>query len=229
VDYFIANSTHIAGKIKRLYGRASEVIHPPVDVDKFYISERREPFYLIISALVPYKNVQLAVAAFNELKLPLKVVGEGPLRRSLQKQAGSSIEFTGWVDDPRLAKLYAECEALIFPGEEDFGIVPLEAQASGRPVIAYDKAGVTESVVALDERRGGGAKPTGIFFPDATPASLIEAVRRYQAIRHLFDPASLRRHAAQFSRTVFKTRMEQFINARLLERRCSARQDAETV
>jgi glycosyltransferase involved in cell wall biosynthesis len=200
-----------------------------VDVDRFYISDRREPFYLIISALVPYKNVQLAVAAFNELKLPLKVVGEGPLRRSLQKQAGSSIEFTGWVDDPRLAKLYAECEALIFPGEEDFGIVPLEAQASGRPVIAYDKGGVSESVVALDERRGGGANPTGIFFPDATPASLIEAVRRYQAVKHLFDPLALRRHASQFSRAVFKTRMEQFINARLLERRSSARQNAETV
>jgi glycosyltransferase involved in cell wall biosynthesis len=229
VDYFIANSTHIAAKIKRLYGRASEVIHPPVDLDRFYISDRREPFYLIISALVPYKNVQLAVAAFNELRLPLKVVGEGPLRRSLQKQAGSSIEFTGWVDDARLAKLYAECEALIFPGEEDFGIVPLEAQASGRPVIAYDKGGVGESVVALDERRGGGANPTGIFFPDATPASLIEAVGRYQAMKHLFDPLTLRRHASQFSRTVFKTRMEQFINARLLERRSSARQNAETV
>jgi glycosyltransferase involved in cell wall biosynthesis len=229
VDYFIANSRHIAGKIERLYGRASEIIHPPVDVDKFYISDRREPFYLIISALVPYKNIQLAVAAFNELRLPLKVVGEGPLRRSLEKQASDNIEFTGWVDDARLAKLYAECEALIFPGEEDFGIVPLEAQASGRPVIAYAEGGATESVVVLDDRRGSGAKPTGIFFPDAMPASLIEAVRRYQTMRHLFDPESLRRHASKFSRAVFKTRMEQFINAKLLERRCSARQDAETV
>lgn len=229
VDYFIANSNHIARKIENLYGREAEVIYPPVDIDKFYVGQHLQTFFLIVSALVPYKNIQLAVTAFNELRLPLKVVGEGPLRRSLEKQAGDNIEFTGWVDDPRLAKLYADCEALIFPGEEDFGIVPLEAQASGRPVIAYDKGGVTESVVALDERRGGGANPTGIFFPDATPASLIEAVRRYQAVKHLFDPLALRRHASQFSRAVFKTRMEQFINARLLERRSSARQNAETV
>ena len=229
VGYFIANSRHIAGKIEALYGRSSEVIHPPVDVDKFYISERQERFYLIVSALVPYKKIQRAIAAFNEIRLPLKVVGDGPLRRSLEKQAGENIEFTGWVDDSRLAKLYAECEALIFPGEEDFGIVSLEAQASGRPVIAYDRGGVTESVVALDDRPGSGVQPTGILFPEATPASLIEAVRRYQAMKHLFDPAALRRHASQFARGVFKARMEQFINAKLLERRCSGRQDAETL
>ena len=229
VDYFVANSKHIAAKIKKLYCREADVIHPPVDLDKFYIGAGRGGFYLIVSALVPYKNIQLAVAAFNRLDMPLKIIGDGPLRRSLEKQASDNIEFTGWVDDSRLAKLYAECEALIFPGEEDFGIVPLEAQASGRPVIAYDKGGVTESVVALDDRRGSGVKPTGILFPEATPASLIEAVRHYQALKHLFDPAALRRHASQFSRGVFKARMEQFINAKLLERRCSVRQDAETL
>ena len=228
VDYFIANSTNIAGKIERLYGRASQVIYPPVDLDKFYISDRQEPFYLIVSALVPYKSIQLAIAAFNELKLPLKVVGEGPLRNSLERQAGENIEFTGWVDDARLAKLYAECEALIFPGEEDFGIVPLEAQASGRPVIAYAKGGCTESIIGLDDC-SNGAGPTGIFFSVATPRSLIEAVRRYQAIRQLFDPAALRRHASQFSRTVFKTRMEQFVNAKLQERASSAHQNAQAI
>ena len=218
VDWFIANSRHIAGKLENLYGRSSEVIYPPVDVDKFYISDRQEPFYLIVSALVPYKNIQLAVAAFSQLGLPLKVVGAGPLRKSLEKLAGANIEFVGWIDDARLAELYARCEALVFPGEEDFGIVPLEAQASGRPVIAYAGGGVTESVVGLDDRRRSGAMPTGLFFSEATPASLIEAVTRYQAIKHLFDPAALRRHAAQFSRAVFKTRMEQFINAKLSER-----------
>lgn len=228
VDYFIANSKHIAQKIENLYKREAAVIYPPVNLDKYHIGDHQKSFFLIVSALVPYKNIQLAIAAFSELRLPLKVVGEGPLRRWLQKQASDNVEFTGWVDDARLAKLYAECEALIFPGEEDFGIVPLEAQASGRPVIAYAKGGVTESVVALDDRSRGGARPTGILFPDATPASLIEAVRRYQAIRHLFDPAALRRHAAQFCRTVFKTRMEQFINAKLLERARSVQQDAKT-
>jgi glycosyltransferase involved in cell wall biosynthesis len=221
VDYFIANSRNIAGKIQGLYGRESQVIYPPVDVDRFFISDRREAFYLIVSALVPYKSIQLAIAAFNDLKLPLKVAGEGPLRKSLEKQARGNIEFIGWVGAERLAELYANCEALIFPGEEDFGIVPLEAQASGRPVIAYARGGATETVIGLDDRGHSGAEPTGILFADATPASLIAAVRRYHAARHLFDPAGLRRHARQFSRTVFKTRMEQFINAKLLERTSS--------
>ena len=228
VDCFIANSTHIAGKIENLYGRSCEVIYPPADLEKFHISDCQEPFYLIVSALVPYKNIQLAVAAFNQLRLPLKVVGDGPLRKTLAKEAGATIEFTGWVDDARLAEYYAKCEALIFPGEEDFGIVPLEAQASGRPVIAYARGGVTESVVGLDDPRRG-AKPTGLFFSEAKPASLIEAVRRYLAIRHMFDPAALRRHAGQFSRAVFKTRMEEFIKAKLLERTGSVVRNAKTV
>ena len=229
VHCFIANSNHIAGKIRKIYAREAQVIYPPVDMDKFHISAHRETFYLIVSALVPYKRIDLAIAAFNQLKLPLKVIGEGPLRNSLEKQAGSNIEFAGWVDDLSLAGLYADCEALIFPGEEDFGIVPLEAQASGRPVIAYAKGGVTESVIGLDDHRRSGAKPTGIFFSEATPMSLIEAVRRYQAIKRLFEPAALRRHASEFSRALFKTRMEQFINAKLLEQARSVHQDAKTV
>ncbi len=229
VDQVIAISNNVAAKIERIYGRSAHVIYPPVNVDKFHLTDKRQPYYLIVSALVPYKRIDLAVDAFNAVKLPVKIAGDGPLRRFLQRRAKSNIEFVGWVDDARLAKLYAECEALIFPGEEDFGIVPLEAQASGRPVIAYARGGVTESVIALDDRRSSGAEPTGVFFPDATPASLIEAVRRYQVTRHLFDPAALRRHAAQFSRTVFKTRMEQLIDAKLLERAPSVQQDAKTV
>jgi len=218
VDYFIANSDHIAEKIGNLYGRKAAVIYPPVDIDKFYITEPKDGFFLIVSALVPYKNIGLAISAFNYLKLPLKIVGEGPARKSLEKQAGAGIEFLGWVEDRRLAELYAGCEALVFPGEEDFGIVPLEAQASGRPVIAYDKGGVRESVIGIDDGRGSGASPTGIFFPEAAPASLIKAVERYKKIKHVFEPAVLRRHASRFSRAAFKTRIKEFVNAKLLER-----------
>ena len=230
VHYFVANSKHVAGKIKDLYGREAEVIHPPVDLEKFYIRDHQESFYMIVSALVPYKNVHLAISAFNELKLPLKIVGGGPLRRSLERQAGSNVEFLGWVDDTRLAELYAECEALIFPGEEDFGIVPLEAQASGRPVIAYGRGGVRESVMDVDDReRGSAAPPTGIFFTEATPIGVIDAVERYQTIKHRFEPAALRHHASRFSRPAFKIRMKQFIEAQLLKRTGPEQKNAETV
>lgn len=217
VDCFIANSRHIAAKIRDLYAQDSEVIYPPVDLDRFYIAERRECFYLIVSALVPYKNIQLAIAAFNRLCLPLRIVGDGPFRKTLEKQARANIEFLGWIDDRRLATLYAKCEALIFPGEEDFGIVPLEAQASGRPVIAYGKGGVLESVVGVD-CLDAAARPTGVFFTENTPDSLIDAVKHYQSLKLSFKPEALRHHAARFSRAEFKARMKRFIDARLQER-----------
>jgi len=228
VHCFIANSKHIAAKIRKIYAREAEIIYPPVDIDKFHISDDRETFYLIVSALVPYKKIELAIAAFNQLQLPLRVVGEGPLRKSLEKQAGANVEFLGWVDDTRLADLYAGCEAVIFPGEEDFGIVPLEAQASGRPVIAYGKGGALESVIGIgDTDPASGANPTGIFFTQTTPSSLIEAVERYRAVRHLFEPTALRRHASQFSRALFKSRMQQFIDERVINRASYVKQNAE--
>lgn len=219
VHCFVTISQNIAEKVGNLYGRKAEIVYPPVDLDRFHINDRRETFYLIVSALVPYKKIELAIDAFNRLKLPLKVVGEGPLRRSLEKQAGANVEFLGWVDDVKLAELYAACEALIFPGEEDFGIAPLEAQASGRPVIAYGKGGVRESVIGIDDvDHGDSEKPTGIFFPDATSSSLIDAVKRYREVKHLFEPAALRRHASRFSRANFKSRMKQVIDEKLLNR-----------
>jgi glycosyltransferase involved in cell wall biosynthesis len=214
VNFFIANSKNVAAKIKVLYGREAAVIHPPVDVERFDLVERQEPFYLIVSALVPYKRIDLAVDAFNELQLPLKIAGNGPLQKSLRRRAKSNIEFLGWVGDARLAELYSRCQAVIFPGEEDFGIVPLEAQASGRPVIAYDRGGARETVIGVDDA-DRATPPTGIFFPRATPASLIEAVERYRDAKQVFDPAALRRHAAGFSRTRFKSEMTRLISAYL--------------
>src|ERR1043166_700340 len=215
VDFFVANSRNIAGKIRSLYNRDAVVIYPPVDIEKFYISSVQESFYLIVSALVPYKNIEISIKAFNQLGLPLKIAGEGPRREALEKLAGPSIEFLGWVDEGDLARLCASCQALVFPGEEDFGIVPLEAQASGRPVIAYQKGGVTESVAGIGD---GQQRPTGVFFAESTSESLIKAVERYVESKDLFEPERLRDHAAQFSRPTFKSKIKDFIDQTFSER-----------
>ena len=216
VDQFIAISNNVAEKIARIYGRSAKVIYPPVDIDKFHLAETLQPYYLIVSALVPYKRVDLAVEAFNALKLPLKIVGDGPLRRFLQRQAKSNVEFLGRVDDAKLAELYAESQALIFPGEEDFGIAPLEAQASGRPVIAFQRGGLLETVVGLNGS-SAGQHPTGVFFAEQRAESLIAAVELYEKNRAAFHPETMRRHAAKFSRERFKQEIAAYIEGYLTQ------------
>jgi glycosyltransferase involved in cell wall biosynthesis len=218
VDHFLANSLNVAAKIRKLYGRQATVIHPPVDLKTFRLGGRQEPYYLIVSALVPYKRIEIGIRAFNEMRLPLKVVGEGPLRSRLERSARSNIEFLGWVDDSVLAELYASCQALVFPGEEDFGIVPLEAQACGRPVIAYAKGGVLETVIPATGNAESGGSPTGIFFSEQTPQNLIKAVELYQRMQSRFAPEKIRDHAAQFSVQRFKDQILEYIQARLGER-----------
>jgi glycosyltransferase involved in cell wall biosynthesis len=221
VDHFIANSNNVAAKIEKLYERTAAVIHPPVELERFHIAAEQQPYYLIVSALVPYKKIDIAIGAFNKLKLPLKIAGEGPLRKRLEKMAQPNIEFLGWVDSQDLPELYASCQALIFPGEEDFGIVPLEAQASGRPVIAYGKGGVLESIVPLDSNINGSPSTsgaTGVFFQELTSESLIEAVRCFHHKKQLFDPDAIRCHASTFSRDRFKSRIRDYVDARLRER-----------
>ncbi len=216
VNHFIANSKNIAAKIKNLYSRDAAVIYPPVDFERFYILEERQPYYLVVSALVPYKKIDIAVDAFNELKLPLKIVGDGPLRKRLEKMAQPNIEFLGWISDETLPRLYASCQALIFPGEEDLGIVPLEAQASGRPVIAYGRGGVLETVVPLhttEQRLPSGDEPTGLFFEQPNAESLIAAVRQFGANKDSFRPAAIRQHASWFSRDRFKAQIRDYVNA----------------
>jgi glycosyltransferase involved in cell wall biosynthesis len=216
VDHFIANSRNVAAKVEALYGKPATVIHPPVDCGKFFVRDKQDSYYLIVSALVPYKRLDLAVAAFNQLKRPLRIAGDGPLRKQLERKAAGNIEFLGWVDETRLAELYAGCQALVFPGEEDFGIVALEAQASGRPVIGYGKGGLLETVIPLDAC-GGEAGPTGILFTEQTAENLISAVERYERSTDSFDAVNVRRHAAGFSRDRFKGQVMEFIETRLKE------------
>jgi glycosyltransferase involved in cell wall biosynthesis len=226
VDQFIANSNNVAAKIDRLYGRSAEVIYPPVDVDRFYVSERQESYYLIVSALVPYKRIDIAVDAFGAIQKPLKIVGDGPLLRDLQRRARSNIEFLGYVNDASLPELYSGCQALIFPGEEDFGLVPLEAQASGRPVIAYGKGGALETVLPLGSELG---QPTGIFFQEQTVDGLIAAVRIFEQNRRTFVPTAIRQHACRFSRDRFKAQISDYIETLLRERGTHHQGDAQAV
>ena len=218
VDSFIAISANIAAKIERFYGRTAHVIYPPVDLQRFHIDREPKSFYLIVSALVPYKRIDIAVEAFNALQIPLKIVGTGPLHASLARRAHSNIEFLGWQDEAKLADLYATCQAFIFPGEEDFGIAPLEAQASGRPVIAFKRGGLLETVVGLDGS-SPAAHPTGIFFAEQNVDSLVAAVRLLEQNKHRFDPAHIREHAAKFGRDRFKREIAEHVERSLSQYR----------
>ncbi|HVO96009.1 MAG TPA: glycosyltransferase [Terriglobales bacterium] len=211
VDCFIANSRNVAVKINQLYNRQATVIYPPVDRDKFRIASRLDNYYLMVSALVPYKRADLAIAAFNRLRRPLKIVGDGPLRARLQRRAQSNIEFLGWVDDQTLVELYASCQSLIFPGEEEFGIVPVEAQSSGRPVIAFGRGGTRETIIGFDES-SRAAQCTGVFFGEPSPESLVVAVDTYEQHRDEFDPIFIRQHTAQFARARFKQEIAGYID-----------------
>jgi glycosyltransferase involved in cell wall biosynthesis len=218
VDEFVAISEHIAAKIRAYYNRQAHVIPPPVDCGFFTPGSSSQQhgasYYLIVSALVPYKRVDIAVEAFNRLRLPLVVIGAGPERPTLERHASSSITFLGWQPDAVVRDHYRRCEALIFPGEEDFGIVPLEAQACGKPVIALGKGGALETVIPLN----GAAleatpcrSPTGVFFYEASADALCDAVALCQRHATAFDPAAIRQNALRFERPKFKARVMRFL------------------
>jgi glycosyltransferase involved in cell wall biosynthesis len=209
VHYFIANSNNVAERISRIYHRTSDVIYPPVSTDQFTVSEKDDGYYLVVSALVPYKRVDLAIEAFNKYGEKLLVVGSGPERGKLEKISNKNIEFLGWQSGENLAKLYAGCRALIFPGVEDFGIVPLEAMACGKPVIAFGEGGAFETVVS------DGISPTGIFFYKQTIDALLVAVETLSKIK--LDPYAIRRHAEKFDRAIFKQQMIEYVTQRSKE------------
>jgi glycosyltransferase involved in cell wall biosynthesis len=217
VHHFVAISRFIADRIRRAYGRESDVIHPPVDVSRFRIEESPGEFYLVVSALTPYKRVDLAVEAANRLGRRLVVVGTGPEEKRLRAMAGPTVELVGGRDDEETARLYARCRALLFPPLEDFGIAPLEAMAAGRPVIALGRGGARETVVPPGE----GEPATGMFFEDQTAEALVDAIRRFESGAYQFEPKALRRRAEIFDRPLFKERMQTYLQARLSERaRC---------
>jgi len=214
VDHFVAISHFVADRIRRAYGRAADVIHPPVDVARFRIEESPGDYYLVVSALTPYKRVDLAVEAANRLGRRLLVVGTGPEARRLEALAGPTVELLGGRDDAAVAELYARCRALLFPTLEDFGITPLEAMAAGRPVIAFGQGGARESVVPP----GGAEAPTGLFFARQTVEDVIDGMRRFEADPGRFEPKALRRWAETFDRPVFKERIQSYLRARLAGR-----------
>jgi len=197
VDHFLCISRTVQARIRKYYRREAAVIHPPVDLDRFQVSELRGDGYLVVSHLAPYKKVDLAVRAFTLLGRRLVVVGEGPEAKRLRRIAGRNVEFVGHVPDEDLPGYYAACRALVFPGEEDLGLAILEAQASGRPVIAYGKGGATETVVPGE---------TGLLFDSPTPEGLAEAVLRFEAEGERYDPSRIRAHAEGFSPERFRQR-----------------------
>lgn len=203
VDRFIANSGHVRNRIIKYYRRDAEVIYPPVEVDLFRPGSGDGGYFLIVSALVPYKRVELAIMACERLGRPLKIVGDGPEYSSLKAITGRMTEFLGSVDFKDIPGIYANALAFIHPAEEDFGIAPLEAQASGRPVIAYGRGGALETVVA------DGENPTGMFFFEPTVESLMQAIRSFDANR--FDPANARKNAEQFRPEIFRSKLSAFV------------------
>ena len=209
VTHFIAISEHIKKRIRRFYGREAAVIYPPVDTDFFVPSaDIRGDFYLIVSALVPYKRVDLAIRAFNELGLKLVVIGNGPERKRLEKIAGPTIEFLGWTSDEEIRRTYRTCKALIFPGEEDFGIVPVEAQACGAPVVAFREGGALETVIQGE---------TGVFFDEQSALSLKQAVIEARTIR--WDSALIRKNAERFGEDRFRREFKEFLDNVMVNRK----------
>ena len=174
-------------------------------VSRFRLGEGPGEFYLVVSALTPYKRVDVAAAAANQLGARLVIVGSGPEEARLRALAGPTVELLGWRRDAEVAELYARCRALLFPPVEDFGIAPLEAMAAGRPVIAFGRGGALETIVPLD---GGDEPPTGLFFDAQTPEALAAAIRRFEANAHRFEPKTLRARAEGFDRPIFKERIE---------------------
>lgn len=214
VDAFVAISSYVAQRVRKFYRRDAEIIHPPVDTEKFRISSKPpDDYYLVVSALVPYKRVDLAVEAFNSLGLELRIIGTGPERKRLRKMARKNVKFLGWQKDEIVAQHYQNCKALIFPGKEDFGIVPVEAMASGRPVIAYGRGGILDTVVPLREsgRKVSSPSPTGLFFDKQSVEAICEAVRLLEKNVERFDAAAIRKHALRFDRKVFKKKIAEHI------------------
>jgi glycosyltransferase involved in cell wall biosynthesis len=202
VDHFIANSQTTADRIWRCYRREAEVIYPPVAIDRFTFCDQKQDYYLVVSRLVGYKQVGLIVAAFNQLGLPLLIIGEGPDQAMLEAQAQQNIQFLGWRSNEEVATYMSQAKAFVYAAYEDFGIAPVEAQACGTPVIAYGNGGTSETV---KDFRLWGDRGTGILFERQDVASVVAAVQQFE-IQAACIPDVVRHHAQQFSAETFKTK-----------------------
>lgn len=199
VDHFVANSRYVASRIRKYYRRESRVINPPVNVSAGHIASNVGDHYLVVSRLVPYKRVDLAIEACNRLQRPLRIVGSGPEYKALRKMSGPTIKFLGRLDEQSLRENYAQCRALLFPGEEDFGIVPVETQSYGRPVIAYGQGGALETILGEFAHDCDAAHCTGVFFQQPDAESLREAILRFERVESQFRPEFIRRSVERFS------------------------------
>lgn len=204
VNEFIANSHYIAHRIAKCYNRSAHVIYPPVDVDRFYLGKHRQNYFVTISRLVPYKRIDIIIEAFNHLKLPLVVIGDGPSMKALKNIAGPTIDIVGHRSESEVEELLSNARAFVFSAEEDFGIVNVEAQASGLPVIAFGRGGALETVI--DGK-------TGLFFKRQTTLSLIEAVQEFLEKEESFDPQIIRKNAERFPRSRFEQEFKVFVDA----------------
>ena len=206
VDYFIANSSFVKKRISKFYRRDSDVIYPPINTADFYIAEQVEDYYLMVGQLVAYKNTRLAVETFNKNGKPLVIIGTGAELANLKKIAGKNIQLLGYQSFDVIRQYYSRCKALIFPGVEDFGMVPIEAMASGRPVIALSQGGALDTVIDGE---------TGVLFDVPDISALNGAINKFEENYQAFSSERIRLHAEQFDSAIFKSRIKEFIEARL--------------
>ncbi len=216
VDHFVANSANVAARIRKHYRREAAVIYPPCDVSGAAIGAGDGEYYLAASQLVRYKRLDLAIGACRRLGRKLRIIGDGEEYARLRKTAGPDVDFLGYLEPHAMHEQYAHCRALLFPGEEDFGIVPVEAQAHGRPVIAYGRGGALETVKGICV--GEAATPetsTGVFFAPQSVEALVDAIRLFESMEKRFSPAFIRSQAERFDAFRFKSEMAAFIEEKM--------------
>ena len=206
VDYFIANSENTARRIKKFYNKESEVIYPPVNMrhrsTPLVMTDKNKNYFLIVSRLTPYKKIDIAIEAFNKLELPLVIIGDGEDRKRLEKMAEKNIKFLGFQPEEKIAEYYQNCQAFIFPGEDDFGITPVEAMSFGKPVLAYRKGGALETIIEGE---------TGEFFDDPIPEILADGVRRIKNNCGNYNTEKTKKQAGKFSEEGFERKMREFV------------------